>query len=110
MLPQPLLVYIVFSLQSGTQENIKNEVLNRFTGDEIIEAKDALWSYCGTEFIGYIKYRKNSTSCLESEANVKDIFVALNKLDKAGKSPTVVIDVLSLGKIPRSHPEELNNI
>mgnify|MGYP006953832924 CR=1 FL=1 len=110
MLLQPLLAYIMFSLQSGTSENVKNAVLGRFTDVEIIEVKDALWNFCDNNIIGVVKNRKKSVSRLESEAHVKDIITALGKLDKAEKSPLIVIDALSLGKILRSHPEELHNL
>ena len=39
-----------------------------------------------------------------------DILSALVKLDKANKTPHIVISAYSLGSIPRSHPKELNNI
>ena len=35
---------------------------------------------------------------------------ALTKLDKAEQMPLFVIDYFSLATIPKSHPEELNNI
>ena len=55
MLLQPILAYILFSLQSGTQENVKSAILNQFTDGEITEAKEALWKCCGTYVIGATK-------------------------------------------------------
>ena len=48
--------------------------------------------------------------CPEHEAHLQDIFVALDKLDKLQKMPTVVIPAFQLHLIPCSHPEELNNM
>jgi hypothetical protein len=49
-----MLGYIVFSLQSGTIENIKNAVLGYCTDEDIIEAKDIkfCWAHCDTNAIG----------------------------------------------------------
>ena len=106
---QPLLAYILFSLQSGSIENIKNAALGHFTHQEIVDAKNTLWDACG-EMIGEKLNRKDSPTRSEREAHLSDIVTALTKLDTMEKSPTIVIDALSLHKIPRSHPEELNDI
>ena len=39
-----------------------------------------------------------------------DIIMTLEKLDKAEFLPNVIINAYSLGKIPRWHPEELNQV
>ena len=54
--------------------------------------------------------RKDSVSRTEKEAHTFDIINATYKLDKANTMPTVLIDAYELHIIPRSHPEELNNI
>ena len=107
---QPILSYILFSMQSAAADNIKLAVMGHFSDNTICEAKDMLWSFCGSKLIGDKKSRKDSTARSEKDAHVSDIITTLVKLDKSKKLPCVVIDALSLGTIPRSHPEELNNI
>ena len=51
--------------------------------------------------------RVGSTIRPEHEAHLQDI---LHALDKRQKMPTVAICALQLHLIPRSHPEELNNV
>ena len=46
LIMSPLLSYILFSLQSGTGENVQRAVLGNFTAAQIIEAKDLLWDKC----------------------------------------------------------------
>ena len=110
VLIQPVLSYILFSMQSASADNIKLSVLGHFSDSAICEAKDMLWSFCGTKIIGDKKSRKGSSVRPEKEAHISDIITDLAKLDKANKVPWVVIDAFSLDAIPRSHPEELNNI
>lgn len=46
----------------------------------------------------------------EQEAHICDIMAALGKLEKVNKVPVIAVEATNLGVIPRSHPEELNNI
>ena len=110
MLLQPMLAYIVFAMQRGSIDKIKTVILSNFTEQQIIEAKDNLWRHCGTTIIGEKRCRKTTTSRTDLHAHVTDILTALLKLDKVEKLPVVVIDAMSLGMIPRSHPEELTDI
>ena len=107
---EPLLAYILFSLQSSTSENISKAVLGHFTPEQIFNAKEVLWGKCDIKVIGQKVRRRGSNVRSEQDANLQDIIAALMKLDKVDKLPCVVIDAGSLGIIPRSHPEELNNI
>ena len=109
---QPLLAYIAFSMNSGTMDAIKRAVLSHFSASQISEAKDVLWSKnigCN-DLLGTRTKRKGSSVRSETEANVQDILDALKVLDRHEKMPMFVIDFLSLSVIPRSHPEELNDI
>ena len=54
--------------------------------------------------------RKGLTTRSENEAHLWDIVCGLLKLDKSEQMPVIACDSLSLSTIPRSHPEELNNI
>ena len=110
VLIQPVLGYILFSMQSASAENVKLAAMGHFIDSDICDAKDMLWYFCGTKYIGEKKVRKDSNTRSEKEDHLADIINALIKLDKANKVPTIVLGALSLGHIPRSHPEELNNI
>ena len=110
ILVQPLLSYIVFSMQSGTVNNIRNAVLGKFSETQILEAKNALWEHCGNKIIGEKSRRIRSTARSAADAHLHDILTAWNKLDEADECPMLVLNAHSLHTIPRSHPEELNNI
>ena len=107
---QPLISYILYAFQSGSFESIKIAVMGHFPLQQIVQAKNELWDYCGVNILGEKSGRKNTSSRTEAEAHTVDILNAIVKLDKCGKLPVTVIDSSSLGLIPRSHPEELNNI
>ena len=110
ILLDPLLSYVVFALQSGSVENMKNAVLGHFSNVDINLTKDLLWSHCGTEGIGEKPKRKGPNLRSEAEENLMDIISSWMKLDRANNTPIVAICAENLGTIPRSHPEELNAI
>ena len=110
VLIQPVLLYMVYALQSGTVENVKLAMVGHFTTEQISEAKDALWAHCNNDIIGKKQRRNDSNSRSVGESHILDIITAWGKLENKDCLPTVVINTLSLGIIPRSHPEELNNI
>ena len=105
----PLLSYILFSLQSATNENVQKAVLGHFTPSQISEAKDILWENC-EDSLGKKPRRVGSSARPDHEAHLHDILTALEKLDRSQKLPNIVINAFQLNLIPRSHPEELNNI
>ena len=107
---EPLLSYALFSLQNGTVDNVCNAILGHFSNEAITDAKNSLWANSDNTVIGEKPRRKDSVVRSEKKAHTMDILTALGKLDTADKLPTIAIDALSLGIIPRSHPEELNNI
>ena len=110
VLIQPVISYIVFSMQSGSVENIKNATVGFFSDDDITAAKYDLWAHCGSAIIGEKKKRKETNTRSAKEANVIDIINACSHLDKYDCLPNIIISALTLNAIPRSHPEELNNI
>ena len=98
-------------VQNSTSEHVRMAVTGHFTAGEIAEAKHALWSLCGGDVMGIdMPRRRESTTRPLAEANTHDIITALGKLNKAEILPNVMIDAYSLGKIPRWHPEELNQM
>lgn len=107
---EPLLSYIWYSMQSGTQESVKLAVVAHFTVEQIAAAKDILWVNCDNTIIGEKQRRRDTVSRNVREAHVTDIMTALTKLSRSDNLPTLAIDALNLKLIPRSRPEELNNI
>ncbi len=106
----PLLSYAVFGLMSGTTANVKSAIIGFFTPDDIAHAKDVLWASGDTSIIGTIKSRKEGSVTPKHEANLNDMIKAIQQLDSADKLPHIAIKASDLALIPRSHPEELNNI
>lgn len=76
------IAYIWFALQGGTAENVRLAVFGHFAPEQVSTAKNLLWEKCGIPIIGEKHKRKDSAT--RSAAD--------------------------LGLLPRSHPEELNNI
>lgn len=107
---QPVLAYIVFAMHSGTNDNVRNAVLGHFTMEQIIEAKDELWANGDSNVIGDKLRRKDSSVRSEKDAHVQDIINVLSKMDKVNKLPMIAVYAHDLHLIPRSHPEELNNV
>jgi hypothetical protein len=110
MINEPLLSYVVFALQSGTVENVKKAVLSFFSSEQILNAKNVLWKNACNVTIGKNIARRSTEVRHEEEANLGDIILAIQKLDRLDKMPEIVISAVDLGKIPRSVPEELNAI
>ena len=52
MLVQPLLSYIICSLQHESEHTVKKAVFQSFTLDEILEAKQKYWEFSGEERLG----------------------------------------------------------
>ena len=93
----PLLAYVLFSMQAGTADNIRVAVTGHFPLNAIVEAKNLLWNACDPELIGEKAKRKDSASRTESEAHVQDILHGLQKLDKNDKLPCVMINTMDIG-------------
>lgn len=105
-----IIAYIAFSMQKGTAEKIKSVVTAHFVIEDIIAAKEDLWRAGDTEIIGERKRRRDGSLKTEKYSHVDDIVSAIYLLDAADKMPDIVLSATDLGKIPRSHPEELNDI
>ena len=112
MVVDPVLSYIVFGQQAGTPENVIKAALGHLTQEQICQAKDALWAKADSSIVRDHQRHRVSSKRLAKEPQVliSDVVGALGKLDAANKMPVVLIDAMSLGLIPRSHPEELRDI
>ena len=105
-----LLAYTVYSIQSGTAEKVTSVVRAHFTIDDIIIAKDKLWDTADQSIIGPKKRRRDGAIKTEKQSHAEDVVTALYQLDAADKMPHITLSAMDLGCIPRSHPEELNDI
>ena len=97
-------------MDTGTAANVKRAVLGHFTLTDIKVAKEALFNACDSNIIGEFRKRKTSVSRSDADANMTDIIDALITLDKQGQRPSVAMSATDLSAIPRSRPEELNDI
>jgi hypothetical protein len=107
---QPLLAYIAYSLDSNSIESIRRAVSGHFTLSDILLAKDILWNTVDKEILGDKPCRKGSSTRSEADAHLSDILQAMVRIDKASLMPCFVVDYKSLHLLPKSNPEELNNI
>ena len=108
---RPCWTNLVYALQNSTSELVHMAVTGHFTAGEIADAKHALWSLCGGDVIGvYMPRRWESSNRPLAKENTHIIITALGKLDKAEILSNVMIDAYNLGKIPRWHPGELNQV
>ena len=69
-----------------------------------------MWDACDNVILGDKLKRKDSQTRTELEAHIQDIPNALQKLDRVDRLPVVLIGSRYVAVIPRSHPEELNNV
>ena len=106
----PVLAYIMSSMQNSSQELIHKAVTGYFTAQQISAAKEALWEKC-SDTLGRKPRRVTSSNRPDYDANFLDIFTALEKLDKLDSGcPTIAVNALLLNSMPKSCPEELSNI
>ena len=76
MLVQPLLSYVICSLQHESEDTVKKAVLQYFTHDEIVEAKEKYWEFTGERF-GKFNKRIDTSNRTAKETHISDI---VNKL------------------------------
>ena len=108
----PLLTYVVSGVHAGTSNNVKNAVMSHFTLDEIVNAKSTLFKECSEhkEIIGEIQRRRTTNVRTEREAHVTDIITAITQLDVKNKLPVIAVRAEEFLSIPKSLPEELNQV
>ena len=103
--PNECLTYIYHYRNNYNQNNLKKTVLNFFTGDEILLAKDVLWAKVSG--LGDKKVCRDSSARLHQGMDLLDILGAFKKIDDNNiDSPTFV--VFHLDHLPRHGPEEIN--
>ena len=104
-----MLAYISFAIDKGTCAKVQNATVGLFSIDEIVDAKNELWAVSGNH-LHEKQNRKTLSLRTEKEAHAEDIIEALKKLNEENHMPRILIDAKDLDKIPRSHPEELNDV
>lgn len=105
------LCYIWHYLKSSTPETLKRIVLSHFAGDAILEAKKVLWRECASQHNIEFHTRRNTPTRTQAEANISDIIDAFLELDgvTSGILPVTFV-AADLSKLPRHHPEQLNEL
>ena len=98
-----VLGYIQYGISSATPDNVAEVACSHFTPEEIIEAKDVLWSRCD---LGGPPSRHNSRTRKASEAHVYDIIDVMFKLDK--DEYHFLIESGGIARLPRFNAECLN--
>ena len=106
----PVLAYIVYSLQNSTKRKIVSAVAGYYSLNDIVEAKEVLWSSItdSTSYLGDKKSRKGSSSKPASEFHAEDIVDAITKIEKEKRiqMPRFIVEAYDLSLIPRAIPEE----
>ena len=105
MLVQPLLSYVICSLQYESEDTVKKAVLQYFTHDEIVEAKEKYWEF--TEgILGKFPKRIDTVKRTAKEAHVSDIVHKLKTFTGNCWAPTIcIMEPDSLRKIPEEEDE-----
>ena len=105
-----VLCYVKNGMNMGVPNLIKKSVLGFFSEKEILAAKEILFERCATSIIGVFKRRITTSTRTETAANLDDILDALKLLDRNPSCPIFAVSSLDLNRLPRSRPEELNDI
>jgi hypothetical protein len=94
-----------FHRDSSNQDNLKKVVINFFTADEILTAKDVLWA--NVNGLGDKRMRRDSNIRMHQDADLSDILAAFKKIDE-DKLDTPLFVARRLDRLPRHGPEETN--
>ena len=103
----PLLTYVAHRISTETVATIRQECVEFYSADEIVMARDTLWSIqneAAKEILGQMTKRKNLNTRRGCEATVTDILDGVAKLDAKDKMPRFTVDYMSLARLPRAHP------
>ena len=106
--PNTLLAYTRYGMSTATPDNLREVLASHFTFDEIIKAKNVLWSECTMLKHSEPPKRQNSNQRTVNVAHVIDIVDAMYKADAAGELPNFVVEPQGIARLPRLNPEKLN--
>ncbi len=109
---QYVLAYMVDGLNTGAPANVLSAVMQAFTLEEVCDAKKVLFEKCAcyNDIIGDYRNRQTTNTRSNKQAHAEDIIKAIQLLDNNDSMPQITIAASDLHNIPRSKPEELNNI
>lgn len=105
----PVLAYIAAARNSGCHQNISIIVMDKFSPDQLITAKEALWKHDQDgSLLGDMPKRMNSKKRVSIVANLEDIMEAFAKLDECSTLPSFAVMSEDLLRIPRVFAEDIN--
>ena len=105
----PLLTYVAHRISTDTAVTICQVCVEFYSADEIVKARDTLWSIQNEAIkgiLGQMTKRKNLNARRGCEATMSDIIDGVAKLDAKDKTPRFTVDFLSLARVPRAPPTE----
>ena len=102
-----LLCYIVYAQGCGSVQCIKDIIVEKFSEDDVIQAKDTIYQL-RKDILGAMPVRRKVRGNSAIEANVNDILSAMVRVDEANAMPTFV--AINLQNLPKLMPEEMNAI
>lgn len=102
-----LLCFMQHYSQSCSPDKIKRVVMCFYDNEQIMQAKDILWQKCGEKLKEYVRRRTTTQRSME-EANIADIWEALDDLDR--QNYAVNFYAVDLSKVPKHCPEDINEL
>jgi len=99
-----VLSYLIMSMRSTPLNERRRIALTHFTGDQILEAKNALWSLIdqpSAAIIGNNQVRRGSHLKSKKDFDIDDVLEALDKLDSNKCVPDVAVRAAELHLIPQ---------
>lgn len=107
-----MLSYIAYGLQTSSVEYVKQVMIDFFTPEELVDAREVLWGKCDPDAHVLPKLiRRHSVSSPKGSAlTATDLVDGIRALDEAGKMPQFVVDYTKLHRVPLGKPCETSSI
>lgn len=106
----PVLSYVAQSLMTSSPEYVKKVVLDFYTPEEIITARDDLKANVDSDIVSGLIKRRNVTSDKGSALTVSDIIDAMKSLDDADCMPNFVLPFKQIHRLPLAAPCETSSV
>lgn len=101
-----LLFYVFNHAETCTNDDISRAVLDFYSTEDLLDAKNMLWETVGKDHLGVNSARRDSELRSASMALIRDILTAVEKMDEMGIK--VRCAALDFKKIPKMSPNELH--
>jgi hypothetical protein len=101
-----VLAYAAYGVTTSTSDHTKEACVDFFSSEEIIDARDLLWSKCENRALPKMIKRQNTTIKKGLLLTTSDIIEAIQKLDDRGSMPIFAVEFSSLGRLPLAKPSE----